>query len=52
MVYWKSEKLGFDGGIFYENNAKEAFSTVTHALVIVKIEDDFLLGYHKWRGNT
>lgn len=25
------------------------YPTLNHALVIVKVEDDYLLGYHKWR---
>ncbi len=33
-----------------EADAMQAFyPTLNHALVIVKVEDDYLLGYHKWR---
>ena len=32
-----------------ENEAIKRFSELNHVLVIVKIEDDYLLGYHKWR---
>lgn len=35
----------------YEDDveASDKFANLNHALVIVKIEDDYLLGYHKWR---
>ena len=32
-----------------EEEALERFPDISHALVVVKIEDDSLLGYHKWR---
>lgn len=32
-----------------EGEAIQRFSDLNHVLVIVKIEDDYLLGYHKWR---
>ena len=32
-----------------EEEALERFPDINHALVVVKIEDDYLLGYHKWR---
>ena len=32
-----------------ENEALEKFAELNHVLLIVKIEDDYLLGYHKWR---
>ena len=33
-----------------EADAMQAFyPTLNHALVIVKIDDDYLLGFHKWR---
>ena len=33
-----------------EAEAMQSFyPTLNHALVIVKVEDDYLLGYHKWR---
>lgn len=34
-----------------ENEAIEKFPDLNHVLVIVKIEDDYLLGYHKWRAD-
>ena len=34
-----------------ENEALEKFSDLNHVLVIVKIEDDYLLGYHNWRND-
>ena len=34
-----------------ENGAIHKIAGLTHALVIVKIEDDYLLGYHKWRND-
>ena len=32
-----------------EKEALVRFPDINHALVVVKIEDDYLLGYHKWR---
>lgn len=32
-----------------EVEALDKFADLNHALVIVKIEEDYLLGYHKWR---
>lgn len=32
-----------------ENEAIQTLPGLNHALVIVKIDDDYLLGYHKWR---
>lgn len=32
-----------------EQEAIQTLPTLNHALVIVKISDDYLLGYHKWR---
>ena len=32
-----------------EDDALQTLSNLNHALVIVKIENDYLLGYHKWR---
>lgn len=32
-----------------EVEALDKFVDLNHALVIVKIEEDYLLGYHKWR---
>ena len=32
-----------------EEEALVRFPDINHALVVVKIEDDSLLGYHKWR---
>lgn len=32
-----------------EVEALDKFADLNHALVIVKIEGDYLLGYHKWR---
>ena len=32
-----------------ENEALRKYPTINHALVIVKIEGDYLLGFHKWR---
>ena len=32
-----------------EEEALVRFTDINHALVVVKIEDDYLLGYHKWR---
>ena len=32
-----------------EEEALVRFPDINHALVVVKIEDDYLLGYHKWR---
>lgn len=34
-----------------ENEAIGKYAKLNHALVIVKIEDDYLLGYHKWRND-
>ena len=34
-----------------EDEALAKFTNLNHALVIVKIEDDYLLGYHKWRND-
>ena len=34
-----------------ENEAIHKTVGLNHALVIVKIEDDYLLGYHKWRSD-
>lgn len=34
-----------------EDEAIEKLINLNHALVIVKIEDDYLLGYHKWRSD-
>lgn len=34
-----------------EVEALDKFADLNHALVIVKIEEDYLLGYHKWRDN-
>ncbi|MBD5094061.1 MAG: NUDIX hydrolase [Subdoligranulum sp.] len=40
------EKINID-----EKKALEKFPNLNHALVIVKIEDDHLLGWHKWRND-
>lgn len=32
-----------------EDEALQTLPNLNHALVIVKIDDDYLLGYHKWR---
>ena len=32
-----------------EDEALQSLPNLNHALVIVKIDDDYLLGYHKWR---
>lgn len=32
-----------------EVEALDKFADLNHALVIVKIDEDYLLGYHKWR---
>jgi len=32
-----------------EDRAIETYPLINHALVIVKCEDDYLLGFHKWR---
>lgn len=32
-----------------ENEAIRRYPMINHALVIVKVEDDYLLGFHKWR---
>ncbi len=40
------EKIEID-----EDEAIEKFSNLNHVLVIVKIEDDYLLGWHKWRSD-
>ena len=40
------EKINID-----ENEAIGKFANLNHALVIVKIEDDYLLGCHKWRSD-
>jgi len=34
-----------------EDEAIEKLINLNHVLVIVKIEDDYLLGYHKWRND-
>lgn len=34
-----------------ENEAIGRFPNLNHVLVIVKMEDDYLLGYHKWRSD-
>ena len=34
-----------------EAEAMNKFTNINHALVIVKIEDDYLLGWHKWRSD-
>lgn len=34
-----------------EDEAIQKLSGLNHVLVIVKIEDDYLLGYHKWRND-
>lgn len=40
------EKINID-----ENETAGRFVNLNHALVIVKIEDDYLLGWHKWRND-
>ena len=40
------EKINVD-----EDEALGKFANLNHALVIVKIEDDYLLGWHKWRSD-
>lgn len=40
------EKINID-----ENEAIGKFDYLNHALVVVKIEDDYLLGWHKWRND-
>lgn len=40
------EKIDID-----ENKAIDKFANLNHALVIVKIEDDYLLGWHTWRSD-
>ena len=32
-----------------ELDALNIYPEINHALVVVKIDDDYLLGYHKWR---
>jgi 8-oxo-dGTP diphosphatase len=34
-----------------EDKAIKIFPSLNHALVIVKIDDDYLLGWHKWRND-
>ncbi len=34
-----------------EDEALQRFPDLNHALLIVKIEGDYLLGYHKWRSD-
>ena len=34
-----------------ENEAIGKFSNLNHVLVVVKIENDYLLGWHKWRSD-
>lgn len=34
-----------------EAEAGKRFSAINHALLIVKIEDDYLLGWHRWRSD-
>lgn len=34
-----------------EDEALQKFPDINHVLVIVKIENDYLLGYHKWRSD-
>lgn len=40
------EKINID-----ENEAIGKFSNLNHVLVVVKIENDYLLGWHKWRSD-
>ena len=40
------EKINID-----ENEALGKFANLNHALVVVKVEDDYLLGWHKWRSD-
>ena len=40
------EKINID-----ENEALGKFTNLNHALVVVKVEDDYLLGWHKWRSD-
>ena len=40
------EKINID-----ENEAIGKYANLNHALVVVKIEDDYLLGWHKWRSD-
>ncbi len=40
------EKINID-----ENKAIDKFANLNHALIIVKIEDDYLLGWHTWRND-
>jgi len=40
------EKIDMD-----ENEAVGKFPNLNHALVIVKVEDEYLLGWHKWRND-
>ncbi len=40
------EKIDID-----EGEAIRKFPNLNHVLVIVKIENDYLLGYHKWRSD-
>lgn len=40
------EKINID-----EIEALKKYPTLNHALVIVKIDEDYLLGFHKWRND-
>jgi 8-oxo-dGTP diphosphatase len=40
------EKINID-----EENAVRRFPALNHALVVVKMDDDYLLGWHKWRND-
>lgn len=40
------EKINID-----ENEAIRKFSNLNYSLVVVKIEEDYLLGWHKWRND-
>lgn len=40
------EKINID-----ENEAIGKFPNLNYALVVVKIEEDYLLGWHKWRND-
>ena len=34
-----------------ENDMEQRYSQITHCLLVVKIEDDYLMGWNKWRNN-
>lgn len=61
-IFWKTEGVDYymifkasNGAEIIEINkvdeldALNIYPEINHALVVVKIDDDYLLGYHKWR---